>query len=446
MGNLNREQAGASGPEKGVHLVIAGAGTGKTVTLVEKYRSLVTDGGMRPENILILTFSRKAAGELKSRLLKGRGRDGDKAPQVGTFHSFALGILRRYSQDFKAHSRFSSFPEIISEERREGIVSELVARRRHEFLGLPDVTVERSLARERWSRADLKKLAATGLDRAFSELKESYREYKLLHNLMDYDDIIYFCNGLLEARRDILDEVRRGAGYVLVDEYQDTSDDNFRLLELLLRDGSGNLFAVGDDWQAIYGFRNARVEYILSMKKYFPEVKVHRLVRNYRSRAEIVSLSNRFIRRNRKRSAKRLVSERGRGGAVRHYAVASLREETALLWEIIGKHEGEVAVLFRNNWQGDLLLAGAPGPVRENVHFMTMHASKGLEFETVIISGVSDSIIPDRSSDLEEERRLFYVALSRARERLYIISCYNDELVHARFARELAVAPRRKRP
>jgi superfamily I DNA/RNA helicase len=211
------------------------------------------------------------------------------------------------------------------------------------------------------------------------------------------------------------------------------------MMRLLCRNGEKNLFAVGDDWQAIYGFRNARVEYILGMKKYFPHLRVHKLTINYRSRAELVSVSNRFIKGNKKRTKKKLSAALGRGGSVYHYSVSSFDEECILVKNLLEKNTGETAILFRNNRQGEALLKRFPEiEHRENTFFMTIHSSKGLEFNTVIITGVDDAIIPDRNSYIEEERRLFYVALTRAKERLYVVS-----REASRFGRELAVRPSR---
>jgi len=202
-------------------------------------------------------------------------------------------------------------------------------------------------------------------------------------------------------------------------------------------------FAVGDDWQSIYGFRNARVEYIVRMKHYFPGASVRRITVNYRSRREIVMLSCSFIRKNRFRTRKSLSAFRGRGGSVRRMAVASVEEETGAIAKLLeGRAPGGThAVLFRNNWQCRYL-GGRLGPVLEKagVSVMTMHASKGLEFDTVIVAGIRDGVIPDPESGVEEERRLLYVACTRAREELCVIAHVNERGEVARFGRELGVA------
>lgn len=442
MSGLNKQQLKASGPERGVHLVIAGAGTGKTVTLVQKVRSVIADG-TTPEAVLVLTFSRKAAEELKERL---QGTDGVKLNvTTGTFHSYALSVLRRFAAPFTKSFGFAEFPQVIDENAQEELIGALIKERRKEFLGMPDATVRRSLYKGSWSKEDLRKLQVTGIGKAFEELKAAYVKAKTERNLIDFDDIMNFCAELLEKEPALLNQLQSELDYILVDEYQDTSDDNFRLLWLLTNKGQKNLFVVGDDWQSIYGFRNAKVEYIINMKAYFPNVVTHKLTINYRSRAEIVSLSNKFIKGNKKRTRKKLVSFKGKGGVVKHFGVASNEAEFQLIDELVRQNSGEIAILYRNNWQGERIAKHVPAIKGEDrVRLLTMHGSKGLEFDTVIIAGVKDGIVPDRATPVDEERRLFYVALSRARERLYIIASTDGNDKQPKFSKELA-APLRRR-
>jgi superfamily I DNA/RNA helicase len=179
------------------------------------------------------------------------------------------------------------------------------------------------------------------------------------------------------------------------------------------------------------------------MKSYFPGVKLHKLTTNYRSRSEIVKLSNRFIRKNRKRTKKRLISFKGRGGLVKVHETESDEQQVQIIEEIMEREHEEgktLGLLCRNNWQIESIVGNISPRYSEKkgIHFMTMHGSKGLEFNTVIVAGVSDRIIPDRTNSIEEERRLFYVALTRAEEKLYIL--FRQEGREApRFIRELGI-------
>ena len=181
---------------------------------------------------------------------------------------------------------------------------------------------------------------------------------------------------------------------------------------------------VGDDFQSIYKFRHSRIEYIINAEKFFPGISIFKLKINYRSKKEIITISNRFIKLNKFRTSKNIQSHEGSGGIVEFYKVADMHYEAEVINKIISslRHGCSVAVLYRNNYQGDFLKQKTTSVLPNGtVEFMTMHASKGLEFDVVVIAGISDKIIPDRTTDIEEERRLFYVALTRAKKELHIL-------------------------
>ncbi|MCU0848118.1 MAG: ATP-dependent helicase [Spirochaetes bacterium] len=424
----------------GVDLVIAGAGTGKTRTLAEKAGMLIKNG-MDPASILLLTFSRKAAREIRDRV---RGIYGDAASAItaGTFHSFCLGFLEDHPGRFIKRFGFGEFPSVLDEDSKRDVLTGIVKGRLDRFLGLPaGVIIQLCEGHCGRGPAIMKKLESSGLNGSINGLKDSYSLYKRKNDLMDFQDMISFACRLM-AEDDVLrDSIRDGIHYVLVDEYQDTSPGDFELLNLIMHPAKRNLFSVGDDWQSIYGFRRASVEYTVRMKKYFPEARIHRLSVNYRSRSEIIDLSSRFIRRNRFRTSKKLSSFRGRGGRVNFFIIKNPGEEALVITGIIEKESrpgNEIAVLYRNNWQGEVLSGSLGIDLPSfNVHLMTMHSSKGLEFDTVIIAGISDGIIPDQGAEIEEERRLLYVAMTRARDRLYLIAHFNPGGELSRFAREL---------
>jgi DNA helicase-2/ATP-dependent DNA helicase PcrA len=443
MDELNREQYLASRADTGMSLVLAGAGTGKTRTLVEKVRNVIRDLPMKPEHVVILTFSRRAAEELRERVAANSGLCSLEVT-AGTFHSYCLDLLRRNAGVLMRSRGFSRFPAIIDDDERKTIIRELIHEDLRRYLGLPagvvyDLMMNRDSLAE-WKR---KKLEEAGLIQELEILARRFRTIKLERNVIDYDDMMNFAITMIEENRAVRGDILSRNRYIFVDEFQDVSGDNMRLLKLILPDTGGNLFAVGDDWQSIYGFRGARIEYIVGMKKHFPETRVHRLTINYRSRTEIVSLSKRFIRKNRFRTRNRLRSGRGGGGRVRFHVVSSFDEEADAIREILASRDASMsaAVLYRNNWQGsclrEVLCSGENGIV--GASFMTMHAAKGLEFDRVIIAGVCDGIIPDADNGIEEERRLLYVACTRARDELHIIAYLNDEGEVGRFGRELGI-------
>ncbi len=443
MGHLNQEQRKASLSPGGIDLVIAGAGTGKTKTLVEKIRNILLTRFCLPENILVLTFSRKAAEEIKERAREVIGNDAIGI-QWGTFHAFCLGFLKENSRFFIESFGFNTFPGIIPGDSERDLYSIIIRKRLHGLKGIP-VDVAFGLVKK-FHNLDshiVKKLIKAEIYEEIAGITRSYIELKKEKNLMDYEDMINFTISLLNSNRALRSAALSRHRYILVDEFQDTSENNFKLIKLLHPETGGNLFVVGDDWQAIYGFRNARVDYIIKMKKYFPGVRIHRLKINYRSRREIVDVSSRLIKKNRFRTRKRLISWKGKGGSVVLYAVDGFQGECELIMEILSMesvNSSSIALLFRNNFQiSNFLRETSEGPLIHNLSLMTIHASKGLEFDAVIVAGISDAIIPDRSADVEEERRLYYVALTRARERLYIISHKNEGDRLPRFGMELGI-------
>ncbi len=447
----NREQALASRPDRGVTLVIAGAGTGKTSCLIEKTRNLIEHGIVPPGEILILTFSRKAADEISERIVRHLGPAG-KNIAAGTFHSFSYGIIREY-----LHSRPPALPplpvpSILDREGQESVIDELIRRDLGKLRGLPAPVIRQLMGKERPLEATvIRRLQELGIAEVIESIRMDYERWKTENNVFDFGDLIVKASEILTNDASYRKAIRERHRYLLVDEFQDTSEDNFRLLKLILPEKNPDLFVVGDDWQSIYGFRNARVEYIIGMKKFFDRPKIIKLKVNYRSRREIVALSGRFIARNRRRTAKKLVSASGPGGAITAIRTRDRHEELACIKFILSNEGEDIAVLYRNNWQGELIKkrlgqdnTGKKGceDFGGGPRFMTMHASKGLEFRSVIIAGISDDIIPDPMSDLEEERRLFYVALTRAREKLYLLCHGRENGKLPRFLRELGVRVR----
>jgi len=442
MHELNQEQIRASLPAGGVSLVLAGAGTGKTSTLMAKVANVIRYMRIAPENILILTFSRKAAEELRDRVRAGTGMH-ECGVRAATFHAFCLDLLREYADLFLAQSGYAAFPSVIGDDERKRLIDNLVYPDLHRFLGIPAGIVYNFMIRyDDFDTMTARKLKEAGLLDELHLLSVRFAGIKKEKNLIEFEDIMDCAIKLLAANPGVRTSVHARYRYVFVDEFQDVSDDNFRLLKLILPETGSNLFAVGDDWQSIYGFRKARIGYTLKMKRYFPEAVIHRLAVNYRSRKEILSLSVRLIRRNRLRTRKKLVAQKGAGGIVRFYAVNSMEQEAALIAGVIARSGPGItlAVLYRNNWQGRYLHK-RPGieDSREGIYFMTMHASKGLEFDAVIIAGISDEIIPDPENNIEEERRLLYVACTRARERLYLIAHRNANGGMSRFGRDLGM-------
>ncbi|MFH0976654.1 MAG: ATP-dependent helicase [Spirochaetota bacterium] len=445
MTSLNKQQHLASLPTNGISLVIAGAGTGKTKILVEKVKNIIHAGLVKPENILILTFSSKAALEIRERVMSGVSQNAD-AITSGTFHSFCLSLLRSNSGVFLSSFNFNEFPKILDEQEKEKLLSDLLRNSIDRFLGLP-VNVVAGLFEniDRLNKKTYEKLMRLGIIDELDNLKRKFSEYKISYNMIDFSDMINFAIDLLTNDASIREDTTSKYKYILIDEFQDTSPDNLKLIRLLLDKKNPNLFLVGDDWQSIYGFRGSKIDYIVNMKKYFPDAGIYNLNLNYRSNKEIVKLSNNFIRKNKYRTWKKLKSVKGSGGLVVDFCVVDFDEEIEVIIDILKKNNlNDAAVLYRNNWQGYTISRSleAKGIAPNRLKFMTIHSSKGLEFGSVIIAGVSDKIIPDASADIEEERRLLYVAMTRAKENLFIVHYSTAEGELSLFAKELGFSKR----
>lgn len=351
MGQLNKEQQAAARPTGGHHLVIAGAGTGKTTTLLQKVINLIESEMCRPEEILLLTFSRLAAEELRERLKERVGETSAEKIEAGTFHSFCIRFLREHRMEFLKFSGMDKFPTVMEPGESNLLLDEIIRTDLHSFLGLPVSVITYLVSSDFLPPVIRERISQLGLVDDIANIKNKFVAEKSRRSRIDFSDMMRFTIMLLEQNKKLQNEIKNRYQYILVDEFQDTSKKNFTLLNLLLAENTG-LFAVGDDWQSIYGFRDARVEYVVNMKKYFPEVKVHRLTRNYRSHREIVDLSGSFISQNKFRTKKTLKACRGKGGTVSRINVSSWGEEVKALRDFLENSDQVTAVLYRNNWLG----------------------------------------------------------------------------------------------
>jgi DNA helicase-2/ATP-dependent DNA helicase PcrA len=314
---LNRQQSLAARPSGGVECIIAGAGTGKTRTLIAKVKNIISSGMVPPEKILLLTFSRKAADEIRERIRHDLGSAAD-AITAGTFHSFCLSFLRSLGDDYKRMFGYERFPSVIEEDERLAIHKKLIADRIDSFLGIPlSVICGIIQSSHQMDTYFTDKLDRFGILKEFDEIKKQYIIHKRSHGLIDFEDMIEHTISVINSNETIRSGLCDRYRYILVDEFQDTSDNNFELLKSLLPDKGGNLFVVGDDWQSIYGFRKARVEYIVSIKKYFTQANIITLSKITAHISRIHCTLKQFIRKNRFRTSKKLVSTRGKGGTIK---------------------------------------------------------------------------------------------------------------------------------
>ncbi len=351
---LNPAQREAALHSSGPVLVIAGAGSGKTRTIVYRLAHLA-EQGIPPENILLLTFTRKAsqemlirAGQILDRPLAGAGG--------GTFHSFAYSILRRNAQALGFDNGFTLMDRADS----EGLIKEV---KDNLALGKGDKSYpKKSTLTDLITKSRNKEVGLeTILDReAFhlapyledlTKISSEYEKIKMAHGLADYDDLLFHLDRLLATREDLRQELRRRFKYIMVDEFQDTNLVQARIVRHLAGE-DGNIMAVGDDAQSIYGFRGANVENILKFPETFKNTKIIRLEQNYRSVQPILDLTNNILANALNKFDKKLFSDRKEGPMPRVVHSLSDRTQATLVVNRILELKKdyplhEIAVLFR---------------------------------------------------------------------------------------------------
>lgn len=342
--NLNPAQAEAALTIEGPLLIIAGAGSGKT--RVTTYRiAYMLSQGIEEKNILALTFTNKAAGEMRDRIEKILGRK-VKNLQILTFHAFGLFLLRQNSKKLGYKPKFSIYD---SSDKLE-LIKEVAE---HQEIML--VGSEATYMADLFSRIKNGQSQWEGEDILFKPLFEEYESFLKLYNAFDFDDLISKSILLLNENREILRHYQSRYQYILVDEFQDTSLEQYELLRLLSQE-RGNICCVGDDDQSIYSWRGANYENIRLLEKDFPSLKEIKLEQNYRSTQLILEAANSVIRHNQERKEKELWSEKKEGKAIAFGRPANEVEEALFIakqiqWLALNENTSfsEVAILVRTN-------------------------------------------------------------------------------------------------
>lgn len=342
--DLNPAQAEAALTIEGPLLIIAGAGSGKTRATTYRIAYMLSQG-IEEKNILALTFTNKAAGEMRDRIENLLGKK-TKSLQILTFHAFGLFLLRQNAKKLGYKSKFSIYD---SSDKLE-LIKEVAE---HQEIML--VGSEANYMADLFSRIKNGQSQWEGDDILFKPLFEEYESFLKLYNAFDFDDLISKSLLLLKKNPEILKHYQNRYQYILVDEFQDTSLEQYELLSLLAREHS-NLCCVGDDDQSIYSWRGANYENIRLLEKDFPFIKEIKLEQNYRSTQLILEAANAVIRHNQERKDKSLWSDKKEGKAIAFSRPANESEEALFIAQQIqwlALHEStsfsEVAILVRTN-------------------------------------------------------------------------------------------------
>jgi DNA helicase II / ATP-dependent DNA helicase PcrA len=355
---LNQPQREAVLHGDGPLLILAGAGSGKTRVLTHRIAHLVGSGAARPGEILAITFTNKAAGEMRERveaLVGGRAR----AMWVMTFHSACARMLRSDAQRLGYTRGFTIYDEQDSLRLVKACIEELdVDPKRFAPRG---IRRQISDAKNALLDAEAYRLKVSSFfEQTAADVYELYEKRLHAANAMDFDDLLFRCVNLFELFDEVRDRYRRSFRHVLVDEYQDTNTAQYRWLQLLTEEHR-NLCVVGDDDQSVYAFRGADIRNILDFERTFPDAEVIKLEQNYRSTQTILNAANSVIANNRSRKSKSLWSELGEGDPVH---VRELEDEHAESRFVVSEIErlvdeggsrDDMAVFYRTNAQSRVL-------------------------------------------------------------------------------------------
>lgn len=441
---FNEDQLKAIKHLTGPAMVIAGPGSGKTTVITNRISYLIDSSAARPSEILVITFTAAAASEMRSRFIKlSADSSYTSEPCFGTFHSIFYHFLREHPA--YSNLRLAEQSECVNILKR--IVLSIIPD--NTFTSDYYIYLLNEISRQKTS------LSSKPCMPLLTKVMPQYCADMLKAGLIDFDDMLVLCLKLMKDDPSMLRHLRKTYRFLMVDEFQDIDGLQFEIVRLLAAPYN-NIFVVGDDDQSIYGFRGSDPGIMLKFRDYYPDVSFIELFTNYRSSKPIVKAASRLISHNKLRFDKSFeavstcrlgidyASYRDREGE----AEAIVRDILSLPPEI-----ESVAVLFRTHRTGNAIKQCIDNKLRaahfkfirerlSSVSLITFHASKGLEFDAVYIISANEGITPLKSAgndEIDEERRLFYVALTRAKKYVHISdTCvlYNKKQNMSRFVRE----------
>jgi DNA helicase-2/ATP-dependent DNA helicase PcrA len=351
---LNPTQREAVATTEGPVLVVAGAGSGKTRVLTYRIAYLISDLGVAPQSILAITFTNKAANEMKERVRNLVG-GAVRSMWVSTFHSACVRILRRDADRFGYRSTFSIYDSADSAR----LISQCLKDLDLDPKRFPPRSIAAAISNAKNELVDYETFASKDTGYYHEQVSDVYRLYsqRLMEaSAMDFDDLLKVTVELLGAFPEVLAQWQERFKYVMVDEYQDTNHAQYKLIQLLTANHR-NLCVVGDSDQSVYGFRGADIRNILGFEKDYPDARIIVLDQNYRSTETVLNAANSVIANNTQRKAKRLWTDRGQGEPITYYQAEDEHDEAAFVAEQVGLLDAsgiklsEVAVFYRTNAQ-----------------------------------------------------------------------------------------------
>lgn len=397
LNGLNNEQIKAVTHKEGPALVMAGAGSGKTKVLTTRIAYLINEG-IADYNILAITFTNKAAKEMRERV---NNLIGEVSSFIGTFHSLGLRIIRENNTYFNLPSNFS----IIDSDDTTTVIKKILKE-----MNLDPKQFSPSYVRNRisfiknqmLSRLELDKLFNTAMDKTIVEIYHKYNDILLKSASVDFDDLLLLPVTMLQKDKDKLEYYQERFKYILIDEYQDTNPVQYKL-SVLLSQKHRNIFVVGDMNQSIYAFRQADYRNIINFEKDFKDCTTIKLEHNYRSTNTILKAANEVISHNKERKDLKLYSDNGEGVKIKYMRSYDEKHEIALVIDEIqnllrnGYEPNDIAVLYRTNAQSRvveevLLSKGIPYKVYGSYYFYARKEIKDLISYLKVINNPHDDI------------------------------------------------------
>ena len=401
--NLNKEQIEAVKHIDGPLLVLAGAGSGKTKVLTTRIAYLISLG-VSPDNILAITFTNKAAGEMKERISKLVGFS-SKFMQISTFHSFGLKIVKENYEYLGYDKNFV----IFDADDTLTIIKKILKDKNLDPDKFNPRAIRSQISKLKNDLIDSKKYSSFSLTEFEKVVLEVYKKYEselIKNNSLDFDDLLILPIKLFEQRKDLLLMYQERYKYILIDEYQDTNEAQYKLTKLLASKYK-NICCVGDADQAIYGFRGANYKNILNFESDYKNALVIKLEENYRSSKTILDAANSVIKNNKNRKSKNLYSNLGIGDKITYYRANSGLDEVKYVVNKIKELKdnlvslSDIVVLYRTNAQSrvfedGLMKAGIPYKIVGGLNFYSRMEIKNLLAYLRLICNSNDNVSLER--------------------------------------------------
>ncbi len=408
LGKLNPPQRIAVETTEGPLLVFAGAGSGKTRVITNRIAYLITQKKVQPENILAVTFTKKAAGEMQERvteLLKELGVSNKTTPLIGTFHSIGATFLRQHAKEVGLSPNFSIFDTDDS----ESMIKDLLVEQGLDIKQIRPKAISYYISaakNEMISPDQFHNHYGGFLEDITADIYPLYQKQLLAQNAVDFGDLLYLAVKLLQENKEVLDKYQEQYRYIMIDEYQDTNNAQY-LFARLLSEKYKNLCVVGDDDQGIYAWRGADIKNIQSFEKDFENVITVKLEQNYRSTGNVINAATAVISQNYSRVEKALWTDKEPGESITVYQALDQDEEANYVMEEIQnlqRHKiplTKVAILYRTNYQSRaieeaLLKSGLPYKLVGGFRFYERKEIKDILSYLRFIYNLKDELSLDR--------------------------------------------------